>query len=68
MSAKKMLYVIMAVIGLALTILSVIQLIMAISFGELGRVVFYAVCLVVGVELTVYAIYKLVKSANLTKR
>lgn len=56
---KKFLNVLMLVLGCVGMVLSGIQLVMAVRYGELGRVVFYAAGVLVSVDMLVVAIFGL---------
>ena len=58
MNKVKVLFIILAAIGVIGVILSVILLISAIRFGELGRVLLYSISALVCAELAVLSVMK----------
>ena len=58
---KSVIYVVFAVIGVLGVLLSFSQLVVAIIFSELGRVLLYLILTVLFTELAVMMILKLVK-------
>lgn len=58
MNKKRLVSILLGIIGLAGTVLSVIMLVSAIRFSELGRVVLYLVTAVVCLEMTILAFMK----------
>ncbi len=58
MNKKRVVFVLLGIIGLAGTVLSAIMFVSAIRFSELGRVVLYLVTAVVCMEMTVLSFMK----------
>ena len=58
---KRAIFVVLAVIGVLGVLLSISQFIVAIVFGELGRVLLYFILAALCAELAIVTILKLVK-------
>ena len=58
---KKLLNILLFIIGIGITVFAVIMLVSAIRFLELGRVVFYAVIAILAIELAVWGAIKAFK-------
>ena len=56
------LFALLALIGTAGAIVCTIMFVMAIRFGELGRVIFYFMLAFLSIEVAIYSLFRLVKS------
>ena len=66
---KNILNILLTISGICGTVFAVIMFIMAIVFGELGRVIFYFIVAILFIELLVCAILRLIRSRkNLSER
>lgn len=66
---KNIINILLAVVGICGTVFALIMFIMAIAFGELGRVIFYFIISILFIELSVWAILRLIRSRkNLSER
>lgn len=63
---KRVAFIILSAIGIAGSIIAMIQFISAIRFLEYGRVLAYLIVAVLLIELSVYAILKLFKKNNVS--
>jgi len=58
MNRKRLVFLLLALVGIAGIVLSAIMLISAIRFYELGRVVLYSVTAIICLEMTVLSLMK----------
>lgn len=58
MNKKRLAFLLIGLIGIAGAVLSVVMLVSAIQFKELGRVILYLVTTVVCVEMTILSFLK----------
>lgn len=65
---KNILNILLSISGICGTVFAVIMFIMAIVFGELGRVIFYFIIAILFIELSVCAILRLTRSRKICPR